>query len=122
MPRKSSNILKNRKPAGFKETIRQAAADLARLQLNSSNSQVVMMSKPVISTTNGPTPSHHQQPATSSQYSLANVNGQPAAVTSNSSPADPNLTNPQFYTIEALEESVNFEELLRRQLRNICHQ
>ena len=68
----------NRKPEKLKkETIRQAAADLGRLQLSSSNSQVIMMdissattsisetsaktSKPVISS-NGTTPSNHQQP------------------------------------------------------------
>ena len=137
MPKKSANILKaktakekiTRKPDGLKkETISQAAANLVSLQPSSSNIQVAMMdictttssisetaattSKPFVSTA-GTTPSHQQQLSTSSP---ANLTGKPAAVTSiipaSSSPADPNLTNPEFYTLEALEENVNFDELL----------
>ena len=106
-----------RKPDGSqKEIIRQSVADLiskkfcrsskaVAIGMNSNTTSIIAAAS-IISTDDGSSPSH--QPSTS-QHS-----GQPAAATSNtlnSMLADPSITNPESYTLEALEENINFEEL-----------
>ena len=134
MAKKSGKIMKAksvgenicRKSDVLKEKIRLAAADSVSLQsISSSQAGTICMkntttsisalsaalSKTVISTDESLT-SH--QPSTSKHSLAENNSGQPADATSNtlnSIDADPSLTNPESYTLEALEENINFEEL-----------
>ncbi len=106
-----------RKPDGLqKEIIRQSVAELiSKKSCRSSQAVKIGMDSNTTSiidaasnnlTDDGSSPSH--QPSTS-QHSA-----QPAATTSNtqnSMPANPSITNPESYTLKALEENINFEEL-----------
>ncbi len=106
-----------RKPDGLqKEIIWQSVADLiSKMSCRKSQAVTIGIDSYISSiiaaassspTDDGSSPSH--QPTTS-QHS-----GQPAAATSNtpnSMPADPSITNPESYTLQALEENINFEEL-----------